>query len=132
MNKKGYIQTLEAIVAVLIIYITVTSLLSQNKQQNSATVPLDIKLTQQSVLNEIQTSDYYRGCVLQNNYSCIDNFINQSVSYKYNYNLSLCTQVNCTIPGIPDKEVYLRSIIISANLTKYNTTSVNLYIWKKI
>jgi hypothetical protein len=132
VNKKGYIQTLEAIVAILIIYITVLSLMSQYRSKTQAGVPLDIKLTQDALLKEIESSNIYRNCALSNNTLCIDDLINKSIGNKYMYKVALCTVSSCAVPITPNREVYVRSIIVSSNITNYTTTSVNIYLWKKI
>jgi hypothetical protein len=132
VNKKGYIQTLEAIVAILIIYITVISLMSQYRPKTQAGVPLDIKLTQDALLKEIESSNFYRNCALSNNTICIDDLINKSIGNKYMYKVALCTVSSCAVPITPNREVYARSIIISSNITNYTTTSVNIYLWRKI
>lgn len=131
INKRGYIRTLEAVAAILIIYIFTTSIISRNVIKE-ASVPKDIELTQKSILNEIESSPYYRNCVLSNNLNCVDNLLKITINNRYGYNFSLCSNNICKIPSTPEKEVYLRSLIISANLTNYNTTSVNIYIWRNI
>ena len=131
MNKKAYIRTLEAVVAILIIYIFTTSLLAKNNV-NEASVPKDIELTQESILKEIQSSEYYRNCILSNNNNCINSLFQSSIKNIYGYNFSICTVSNCVVPATPEKEVYAKSLIVTANLTNYSTTSVNLYIWRKI
>jgi hypothetical protein len=132
VNKKGYIQTLEAIVAILIIYITVLSLMSQYRPKTQASVPLDIKLTQDALLKEIESSNIYRNCALNNDELCINDMINKTIGSKYMYKLALCTVSSCSVPNTPNREVYVRSIIVSSNITNYTTTSVNIYLWKKI
>ncbi|MBI2670870.1 hypothetical protein HYX18_02745 [Candidatus Woesearchaeota archaeon] len=130
-DKKAYIKTLEAIVAILLIYLFIAYLLKDNKPKQ-ATAPIDIKLTQESILKEIQSSNYYRNCVLINNSTCVNDLINSTIANKYNYAFSLCTKSQCYIPITPAKDVYLSSVIISANITDYSTTSINLYVWRKI
>ena len=130
-NKKGYIRTLEAIVAILMLYIFITFLLSQNKPEEAA-APLDIVLSQESVLKEIQSSSYYRNCVLEKDVDCVDQLASSTLGKKYDYALAICTRTECQIPATPVKEVYVDSIVISSNITKFETTSVNLYVWRKI
>ena len=132
MNKKAYIKTLEAVAAILIIYIFTTSILARNIVKE-ASVPKDIELTQESVLNEIQSSDYYRNCALSNNKNCINSLLQSSIkNNSYGYNFSICTVSICIVPSTPEKDVYANSLIVTANLTDYNTTSINLYIWRNI
>ena len=131
VNKKAYIRTLEAVVAILILYLVMTSVLSKNKT-TTASVPKDIELTQSLILDEIENNDYYRSCVLMKDYFCLGDFINNTLKARYSYNLTLCTKDNCMYPETPSKEIYAKSIIISSNITRYNTTSVNLFLWRKI
>lgn len=131
MDKKGFIKTIEAIVAVLLLYIFITAILIQNKPKQ-ASVPLDVKLTQESVLKEVSNSNYYRNCVLRNDKNCVDSLMRKTIGDQYNYTFSLCTATQCSLPITPAKDVYYNSIIIASNFTDYQTTSVNLYIWKNI
>ena len=106
--------------------------MSQYRPKTQIGVPLDIKLTQDALLNEIESSNFYRNCALNNNELCIDNLINESIGNKYMYKMALCTVFSCSVPNTPNRGVYVKSIIISSNITDYNTTSVNIYIWRKI
>ena len=140
MENKGYIRTLEAITAVLIIFLFTTSVIISQDNPNKAIVPQDIQLTQDAVLKEIQTSRYYRDCILEKNMVgsgdiaiiCTEDLLKKTVPSVYGYAFSLCTSESCTLPTTPDKEIYVKSIIISSNLTDYNLISVNLYLWKKV
>lgn len=133
INKKGYIQTLEAIVALLIIYLAVSSILVGIKPKTDAAAPEYIKLTQDSLMKEIQESNSLRSCVLNKNVDCINLMVNESIGSTYGYNVTLCSKDYCLEPSTPlDKNVYARSIIVASNITSYDTISVNLYLWNKI
>ncbi len=133
INKKGYLQTLEAVVALLIIYLAVSSILVGIKPRVNAAAPDYIKLTQDSLMKEIQESNILRSCVLNKNVDCINLMVNQSIGDRYGYNVTLCSKDFCLDPSTPlDKSVYARSIVIASNITDYDTMAVNLYLWNKI
>ena len=133
MVKKAYIITIEAIIAIVVLYIFMTYALSRNVERPKVSVPKDIALSQDTIFSQIQTNDYYRTCALQENYPCLDNMIGLSVKQGWLYNFTICHTTLCQAFILNEnKDVYVKSLILSTNTTYYNTTLVTLYIWRKI
>ncbi|MEK6951539.1 MAG: hypothetical protein AABX29_00835 [Nanoarchaeota archaeon] len=158
MNKQGFIKTVEAIIAVLIIFIFIyyiTPKSTGNKETN------DIKELQAEILKGISENEVYRECIvscpdgsictieksgISNNFNtqtCTNNnnipadmkgFIEKSLTPKFkdNYQLVICTQGNCGSP--PEKDtVYTSAVIVTSSLKTtpptYNPKVVRLYLW---
>ena len=155
MNKQGFIKTVEAIIAVLIIFIFiyyVTPKSSDNKDTS------DIKKLQEEILKGISENEIYRGCIVTcpneitctikgnehpgfNSPECTTNdiptamqtFIEKSLTPKFqtNYQLVICTQGSCGSP--PEKDtVYTSAVIVTSSLKTtppYNPKVVRLYLW---
>jgi len=156
VNKKGYIRTLEAVIAIILILIFIFSVLPK-KQTEELKTPREIDLTSDGILNEVQNNEEFRGCVIAdlnpNNLQlgeksaeqCINEFIttNNLISQTLDYNVKVCDTSTsdqnaynfCGEPnliGAEDKTVYVKSIILSGTLTELKTKRVKLYIWRKV
>lgn len=66
INKKGYLRMLEAIVAIVIIFGAVLVMMPK-RQAQLAEMPADVDSTIKSVLEEAQTNEQFRTCLLLNN-----------------------------------------------------------------
>jgi hypothetical protein len=139
MNKKGYAKTVEAIIAVVIIFIFLIGVVVKN-QKAEPDVPKDIELLQNVILNEIENNESLRDYTLGSStkdLEYLNNFINNSIGItntNTDFNISI---VNLTqeIPiniGLPNKKtVYARSLIISSNFTTDDSRLLMLYLWYK-
>jgi len=151
VNKKGYIRTLEAVIAIILILIFIFSVLPK-KQTEELKTPREIDLTSDRILNEVQNNEEFRGCVIANLETpgqtaedCINGFIisNNLIPQTLDYKVKVCdTSITgpnaynfCGEPnliGAEDKTVYVKSIILSGTLTELKTKRVKLYIWRKV
>ena len=129
-NKKGYMKTLEAVIAVIILISFLLALLP--REEAKPETPQDIQLLQDTVFTTIQNDNYYRACVLSNNLNCITSFINSTFPYTLEFDAKICDLTSCPEPDLPDKSVYVSDLIISSNLTEFDTRLLRLFIWRKI
>lgn len=133
MVKKAYLITLEAIIAIVILYIFMTYTISRNIEKPKTSSPSDIRLSQDTILSQIQTDDYYRNCALKEDYNCIDNMVSSSIKSGLSYNFTICHTKTCPVFLLEEaKDVYTRSLIISTNNTYYNVTQVTIHIWRTL
>jgi len=156
VNKKGYIRTLEAVIAIILILIFIFSVLPK-KQTEELKTPREIDLTSDRILNEVQNNEEFRGCVIddldpsslllgqKSAEQCINTFItdNNLIPQTLDYKVKVCdTSITDTtaynfcgeppLVGTEDKTVYVKSIILSGTLTELKTKRVKLYIWRKV
>ena len=134
MDKKAYIRTMEAILAIIIIFIFIFTILPRQEQQDIE--PRETRLLRESILNEIGRNETFRQQVLNDNNSSINVYVGQAVSLVGNYGFIANIQdanAGITQPsGLPDdKSVYADSIVISSNLQTLDPKVVTLYIWEK-
>lgn len=147
VNKKGYIRTLEAIIAMILIFIFILSILPP--KGNEQKTPDDIDITARNVLNEIQNNNLYRDYVINmiltepdsgkdsrddsNSYDNIKNFINPTVPIAIGYELMICDIGQTTVPcykkqedlNLPKTNIYTKNILIE------NNRLVKLFLWRK-
>jgi hypothetical protein len=132
VNKKAYIKTLEALVALVIFLIFVTGVIVINQPREKETIPQDIKLLQDTILNKIETEPEFRHCLVANDTICIENLINSSILPTIDYDFDICNEPNpsdCTLKTFPlNRTIYADSLIIQEG----KTAIIRLYLWRKV
>lgn len=135
-NKKGYLRMLEAIIAVIIIFGAVLTMLPR-KQVQLAEMPAEVDSTLKSVLEEAQTNEQFRTCLLLNNDAsiqdpkisnnlfksnkeCLKDSLNDALPIftQWAYGFSICPLIGDCVdyPGEGRnlaKNIYTKSTVIS-------------------
>ena len=65
MNKKAYLKTIEAIIAVVIILIFIFTVIPRERVPE-ASVPKNIEILQETITNEIENNEEYRQEIINN------------------------------------------------------------------
>lgn len=136
MKKKGYLQTLEAVI-VIVILVTLLVSFKFTMGEEKEIIPASVKSSQDFILNSILTSNEIRSYVidLDDNYiitkdsnTALSRFISDNLLDFYDFKLQKCSD-KCPIPeGLPSKSVYTTSIyMIIGTIPK----TVYLYIYEK-
>jgi hypothetical protein len=135
MNKKGFIHTLEAIIAILLLLGVLIISIGFNKTEIGE-VPLEIKLIQKTVLNEIQNNEILRVSLFNDPYADIDNYLEEIINNKINYTFDVCGDIEIICPLSSDlpseKNIYSDSIIIRINKEDEENEEYRifkLYLW---
>ncbi len=136
MDKNGYIRTLEAVVAILMIFVFIFTVLPRS-QPRAATDPSEIRLLQDAILNQIESNSTYRNFVLNDDKTAIDVYVTDTLKFvgDYGHILNIQDVDNSIVQpnGLPtDKDVYAGSVVVGSNLTKYNPKLVTIYIWDNL
>lgn len=124
VNNKGYLQTLEAVIALLILLGVILFSISLRGADNPS-VPEDISLIQNNILGQIQNNQIYRNCVfdelLCGNFVVLFDEIPGTVGSNYTIDGALFIK--------NDVDLYVDSVIIvdETNFAKTFT----LYLWRK-
>jgi len=159
VNKKAYIRTIEAIIAIVLI-LTFTVYVWPKDSQVESKIPRDIELTLDRTINEFQYNEEYRGCILQISivqsltsgdiqnlpdvdttkvcYNKISDFIKSSIPQTLLYSFSICSVTQACIPSdleisLPKENIYTKGVFITTDTTTPTSDSktVKLYIWRK-
>jgi len=139
VNKKGFLRTIEAVIAVimilgLILYVT------PSKITDIGEIPTVVEQSQNLIVEEIALNKTLRGCIQQidsnscitQKYACtiqVDGFIKESLPPGYNYGCEVCpSAVSCiNVGGLPkDRTVYTRDTFISGRPQKV----FRIYMWE--
>jgi hypothetical protein len=128
MNKKAYLKTLEAIIAIVLFLVVITALLTSDKDVDPS-VPSDIVLIQDTILNTIQENNTLRGYAIDIDWDNINTSISSSIPVGIGYNFTLCDDPNsCSIPTTTESEqLYADSLII---VEETDVAIINLILWR--
>lgn len=135
--KKGYLRTIEAVIAVVLIFIFLISVMP--RQKNTITTPEEIETLQDKIAGEVENNPELRNYVLTGDYTSLESFIKEKIPADrmdfnfnicdFNSNLVVCSPTNEDL-GLPtNKDVYARSIMISSSTSR---KIFRLFIWYKV
>ena len=139
--KKGYLMTLEAIIAVVIIFLFIYSVM--NVSQRGISKEENVKEKMDFILKGISLNEEYRECIVKGRVDktgkeCekqisekfvkagIKEFIEETLPDVYDYKLCIG---NCNV-GV-EKNIYVSSIFVSAVLDEKNEKEVYLHVWER-
>ncbi len=124
VNKKGFIQTLEAVVAILILLGVILFSISM-RGGDEPSVPEDITLLQKNILGQVQNNQDYRDCVFNvsfcSEFSSLFNTIPATIGKNYTVDDSVFIKT--------DVDLYVDSVIIVNESNSAKTFT--LYLWRK-
>ncbi len=126
MNKKGFIRTLEAVIAIILLLIFVFWIMPSPNIDESET-PAIISAAEDLINHELMTNEELRTAILAadptdtSSASYIDamtaltQVIEDRKPYGYEYQAAICADVNCYIDASA-KSVYMNDILISSDM----------------
>ncbi len=133
MNKKGFVRTLEAVIAVIIVFGIILVVTPSRPSQDSET-PAAIKEAQSFILDRISANEIYRPCIQTAAAGecsvCpdIDAFVQQNQPKGYDYRCEICNSAStCSNPLPLDKSLYTDSRLIATNPAKV----LRLVFWEQ-
>lgn len=132
MNRKGFIRTIEAVIAILLIlgFVIIMKPNLANDQDNS--VPGEVQETEKFIFSEITYNKDFRDCITNENQlnpatgtckdvcNILDEFISANKPFGYNYECEICeSSLSCTSSQLPiDRNIYANSIFLAAKNSK--------------
>ena len=137
MNNKGFLKTLEAVVAIMLLFTFIYIILPKTVE-HPGTTPENVKSIESFVVKEMLYNNSFRDCVFtaNNDYcpnqgSCdIQGFIANRLPYGYQYTCEICDRVQTCIPAetIPfDRNIYVDSVYFIEDKPKV----MRIYFWEK-
>lgn len=132
MNNKGFIRTLEAVVAIILIFSFIYFVLPK-KVPSLGDVPDNVRVAEDFIVREILYNSTFREQIFANPDAgaCrtdIDEFVRGTVPYGYNYACEVCNGAQTCIgaDAVPyDKNVYANSIYLIRDQPKV----LRVYMW---
>lgn len=123
-NKKAMLKTAEALIAIVITLIFIVLVFSRIPAESMSEKNLDM-------LKMLHVSDEFRNCAAAENLTCINAMVNDSIPGKYNFYVDMSQHPSAQPSGLPEKGVYVESLIIAGNVIDYNPQIIRLYYYIK-
>ncbi len=132
MNKKGFIRTLEAIVAIVLIFSFIYFVLPK-KAPAFGDVPDSVRVAEDFIVREILYNSDFRDLIFSTSdvgqcRADIDEFVREAVPYGYNYACETCSGAQTCIgaDAVPfDRDVYANSVYLIRDQPKV----LRVYMW---
>ena len=132
LDKKAYIRTVEAIIAIIILLMVVFFLIQERPEQKPD-VPNRVEGAQNFILNELSYNETSRECIVNNplceNSIVFTSIVDENIPFGYNYSIKICDTTNCVVPTPIDKNVYVSDIVIGSTIENQNPKIIRLWIW---
>lgn len=130
VNKKGFIRTLEAVIAIVIILGFIIYIAPSRKLDIG--IPSNVKEAKEFVLHEVLTDEELRECVVSGNLDCKDScggklkkFLDDNKPAGYEYECEICPWAGSSGCGEHrevqemEKDVYSGAVLLSYSENKY-------------
>jgi len=137
MKKKGYIRTLEAVIAIVIILIFIFTMMPK-KEPNPKDVPPRVDAAQKYILQEIANTPELRQEAIETqeeDNECIEGglieqLIQANVPPGYSYACAVCSSTGCVfMPEGVTTSVYMDDILITPDDATLGPKIVRLWFW---
>lgn len=133
VNNRGFLKTLEAVIAIVIFLIFMVSALVFNQPPKDTSVPNDIKAIQETTFSKIETDLTLRDCAVTEQNACIQDAILPLIPETLSYQFEICTNEpgNCPMEFVPPegKVIYSDSRIIQH---EGNSAIIRLFLWRNL
>jgi hypothetical protein len=125
LNKKGYMKTAEAVIAIAITFSVLTSFLGHRTSTETSALP-------ENVLDALKNDVDFRSCVESKNALCINQSIDNLIPDNYDFAFNLSEDPNAIVSeGLPSKRVYANALLITGNITNSDIMTIRVFYWSK-
>ena len=139
VNNKGYIKTLEAVIAIVIILIFTFAVTP--RPEPSYQLPSSVENAQDYILEEIAGDDIVRAAVMDfdpetpnDAYDLINNIVAVNLPTGYAYTVGICVESACSSNSTAIAEstsVYTAEAMIGSDGTVDTPRIVRIWMWRK-
>lgn len=143
-NKRGWIRLVEAFVAIVLLT-SVLLIVTSSNSSPKLSLQEEISQRQVAVLRDIQLNDSLRAEILSINIDALpvewEDFesdaplVRERIEFLAPQELECSAKIcvinePCVLSGISDKEVYAKSVVISANANYYSPRQLKMFCLK--
>jgi len=131
LNKNAWIKIMEAVFAVLIILgITLTIVSKTNQQSNLNELVYE---KQEKILNLIIENQTLRNEILSGDSLAVNSFIEKTLPPTWNFSTEILNINDAYSSHLSanEKDIYVKEIVISSNLTTYKPKRLMFFVWMK-
>ena len=136
VDKKGYIKTLEAVIAIVLLLIFVYTLIPRNIEVKAEKPPV-VEAAQQVIIKEIINNETIRSGIIDfgitdcRTYTKLtEDIIKKHLPGGYSFTCEICDTPICVSNATPiDKSVYMTDVFLSATPNNQNPKILRIWIW---
>lgn len=138
MGPKGYIRTLEAVIAIVLILLFIFTIIPE-RTVNPKAVPLQVKSSQKYILQSVANNPGLRteALSINDNIDCsqvpggqINAFVQQNLPPGFGYSCAVCISTSCVFtPDSVTTSVYMDDIMITPDNVIGGPKIVRLWFW---
>ncbi len=141
VNKKGYIKTIEAVVAIVAILIFIFTALPRSDQA-IIKKPTMIESNLENIMDEVIIQKIYRAEVIASNGECgeedvctnflkLKELVENNLVVGYTYKFSICPDPSCVADLPSEKDVYMDDLFIASSRTTQEPKVFRVWMWRK-
>ncbi|MFH1316531.1 MAG: hypothetical protein ABII01_03370 [Candidatus Woesearchaeota archaeon] len=123
-NKRGYVRTMEVVIAIVITFIFVIYIIPNYSARLSNPKTLYF-------LSGMYDNKNLSSCVVQKDALCVNNLIADEIPIDYEFSALITDNPNARILDLPDKRIIVDSLMFTGNISHQNMTILKVYYWKK-
>lgn len=145
VNKKGYIKTLEAVIAIILIIVVSYTLISQHVE-TPPEPPLIVQGAMRFINEKIEFDEYIRERIIpydgstatwtpseENPFSRITSFVTESAPRAYDFGCTICSTTNLCFINTPlERSVYTSDVFIASGGKKQDPKLIRIWFWKQL
>lgn len=132
VSKKGYIKTLEAVIAVILIIVVSYTLLSRHVE-TPPEPPLIVQGAMRFINEKIELNDSIRYGIVRRETGIEDNIESIILDNKprnYDFTCAVCSDSStCFIATPLEKSVYVSDVFIASSEKKQNPKIIRIWFW---
>ncbi len=124
MVMKGYIKTLEAGIAIVLILVSIIFLFPERTKKDP-----QISDTGYNCLKYLEQTGALRYYAVNNLESNLNSYLRACLPPILNYTTKICSAMPCNIQVPENRTIFLSSYMIAGNDTFFNPILINLWFW---
>ena len=130
-NKRGWTSVIEVFVSILLIAGIMAVVINSNAVQKPK-ISEQIYKEQALILKIIQMDDDLREEVLSKNFNMENEKIKNTIPDYLKCEAKICDfPEECNLDALPEKEIYAKSVLITATADEYKPKELKLWCWEK-
>ncbi len=138
MFKKGYMKTLEAVIAIILVLVATYTIIPRYVEPKPEQ-PLAIQDAQRFIVSSISQDDNLRAMLLTNDANApaaLQIKLQENIPLNYDFVCAICPKTSaCVLPTPLDKTVYMNDIFVASTiglkLSEQNPKIIRFWIWAK-
>ncbi|MEM4244764.1 MAG: hypothetical protein QW404_03585 [Candidatus Nanoarchaeia archaeon] len=137
MNKRGYLKTLEAIIAIILLLVVFYTIIPKYVEPKP-TPPLAVQDAQRFIISDISNNEELRTTIITTSdpSDVVEATIKKNMPPNYDFVCAICTNTSACVTTTPfDKVVYMSDVFIASSvgpsLAEQSPKIIRFWMWNK-